>query len=144
LAQDILINFTPMGRTSSDRTIVVPFSQPLNFRDAIMQIVTGTSRLISHCVTGVATMSVVYSSSGKEEETEIAEESVGRPRKARTTTSMAKPAAGEWGPGLTLRERLEHMNAGLNSNYMRRTESARGKLSNWPATICTTPDGYVR
>jgi hypothetical protein len=127
-----------MGVTTNG-TITIPFSQPLNFRDAVMQIVTGTSRLTSHCVTGVASLNMVYSTSGKE-----AEEDEGRQRPPRATTRIATPAEGEWGPGLTLRERLRAVNIALNRNYMKKAESARGKLSNWPATICTTPDGYVR
>jgi len=141
LSQDILINVTPMGRTSADGKVVIPFSQPLNFRDAVMQIVTGTAKLVSHCITGFVSMNLVYSTSGKEEP---AAGEARRQRTARTTSEMAKPAEGRWDAGLTLRERLTIMNVALNKNYMGSKQSARGKLSNWPATICTTPDGYVR
>jgi hypothetical protein len=66
LSQDILINFHPIGRTI-DQKIRMIFPQPLNFADSIIQIVTGYVRLLSHSVTGVAMMSLVYSLSGVDE-----------------------------------------------------------------------------
>lgn len=148
MAQDILLNFTPMGRTDSHRNLHIPFSQPLNFRDAIVQIITGTARLVSHCVSGLASLDIVYSTSGKNTvptEEAVAKASVAKRRRVeRATPGIARAAEGTWEAGLTLRERLRSMNLGLNRVYSGTGDDAVGKLSNWPATICSTPDGYIR
>lgn len=145
MGNDILLNFTPIGRTGRDKTIIVPFSQPLNFRDAIVQIVNGTAELISHSVTGHAYIDVVYSTSGKDEgPSEEESASSSRRRIARTTISTARAVTGNWDPDLTLSDRLRVMNAALNKPYMGAGVSSRSKLANWPATICIDTTGLVR
>ena len=105
-----------------------------------MQIVTGTAKLVSHCITGYALMSIIYSTSGMEPAE--SSETSGSTRRPRTTNQVATGTAGVWDAGLTLRERLEILNIGLNKSYL--TKESKSKMANWPVTICINSDGYVR
>jgi len=92
LSQDILLNFHPLGRTV-DKKIRIPFHQPLNFSDSILQIVNGYVKLVSHSVTGVVGMNLVYFNSvADSDDPAKAPEAVGRRKKKIIPLEEAPPS----------------------------------------------------
>lgn len=157
MAQDVLLNFNPIGVTEKG-TIRVLLGQTLNFRNSVIQFLCGSVTLLSHCVTGIVSVSMTYTSSGVDEkegpEEEQEEEEPQQPapkrtkltwtREPRTTPGRVTGIEVSLRPGLTMAERLERVNEMLNKDYRKSGGQKFGKICNWPVTVCDTPQGYIR
>ncbi len=67
MAQDVLVNIHPMGVTENGM-FRFQFGSVLNFRDSIIQFVSGHVKLLGHCIDGMVGATFAYSLSGVDEE----------------------------------------------------------------------------
>lgn len=161
-----------MGHTEGGK-IRVHLGHALNFRDATVQFLCGSVKLISHCISGIVGMTMVYSLSGSDPEETPSRPEDGVPsgsasasamededtverrrivpddpdqegRFARATPRNISGVVGQLPPGRTLAERLEIINRELNKDYKRGKTQKYGKISNWPVTCTRTREGFIR